>query len=67
MNKKEIDFLQDLEIKIFKSKNNGIITESDYKQFYDIVDKIKTNRLKRNKKAREFIREKRKYNKNYAR
>ena len=67
MNKKDLDFLQELEIKIFKLKNNGIITESDYKQFYNIVDKIKTNRLKRNKKSRELIREKRKYNKNYAR
>ena len=67
MNKKEIDFLQDLEIKIFKSKNNGIITESDYQQFYNILNKIKTDRLKRNKKSREFIKEKRKCNKNYAR
>ena len=67
MTKKEIDFLQDLEIKIFKSKNNGIITETDYNIFYNIVDKLKTSRLKRNKKTRDFIREKRKYNKNYAR
>lgn len=67
MTKKEIDFLQDLEIKIFKSKNNGIITETDYNNFYNILDKLKTSRLKRNKKTRDFIREKRKYNKNYAR
>ena len=67
MNKKEIDFLQDLEIKIFKLKNNSIITENDYSEFYKIVDKLKMTRIKRNKKSREIIREKRKHNKNYAR
>ena len=67
MNKKEIEFLQDLEIKIFKLKNTSIITENDYNNFYKIVDKLKTTRIKRNKKSRDMIREKRKHNKNYAR
>lgn len=67
MNKKEIEFLQDLEIKIFKLKNKSIITGNDYDNFYKIVDKLKTSRIKRNKKSRDMIREKRKHNKNYAR
>ena len=67
VNKKEIEFLQDLEIKIFKLKNKSIITENDYNEFYKIVDKLKMTRIKRNKKSRDMIREKRKYNKNYAR
>ena len=67
MNKKEIEFLQDLEIKIFKLKNKSIITENDCDNFYKIVDKLKTTRIKRNKKSRDMIREKRKHDRNYAR
>lgn len=67
MNKKDIDFLQELEIKIFKLKNISIITENDYYCFYDIVDKIKKEYIKSRKRTRELVAEKRKKDKNYAR
>lgn len=67
MNKKDIDFLQELEIKIFKLKNISIITENDYYYFYDIVEKIKKEYIKSRKRTRELVAEKRKEDKNYAR
>ena len=69
MNKKDIDFLQELEIKIFKLKNISIITENDYYYYYyyDIVEKIKKEYIKRRKRTKKLVAEKRKKDKNYDR
>lgn len=77
---KEIEFLDDLEIRLQhqtvilnkgpvkgRPRRKDLITNEEFEQFYDILDKIHADRDRRRAKAKETMAERRKTDKNYGR
>lgn len=72
---KEIEFLENLEIRLAKQadvktkniKDKLLISNREFQKFWDIVEKIERERDNKRKSARGMTREKRKLNKGYGR
>ena len=71
LNKKDIEFLEDLEIKLQKQSkkakaSNDYVTSEEFSTFWEILDKIECNHAKIIKTIVKSKREKRKLDKTYA-
>lgn len=72
LNKKDIEFLEDLEIKLQKQstrakETNDYVTPEEFTTFWNILDKIEANYCKRIKHITATNKEKRKLDKGYGR